>query len=828
MNKNATSIIFGIFIIFILPMIGVGHSVLVLPIKGKQINQVTQKGITQILITQLALAGIKTVPYKEAQEYANILKKDKITLDKLPTTVSLNDFKYYIESNCEKYNEFFSITVRIIDIKKGKIVQRHQNRIFVPNVQGMSSFFTIRKDKLIGFLKKFRKKQFTKQIKRQMTRFLFSLKKNQVTLKTRRNVFKFLRILSNKRLSDSIKTELLSFIDKWEDRELYLNNPLVFSLFNTSGEANNLKKKVLRDKKTLGEKIIFFLKKDELTQKTKKKKQIEIMFVVDSTRSMRDELQTLKNNIRQIVEQIRFQRGDLDIRISITDYKNIYDQYRAKILPFTQDISQVEQYLDKLIKTERDDPMNDIRYGLNYALTNGHSSDNDWSVYKDHPKIIFLLTDRPINKITSFKKRKNVVILPFVREKRWNDSSQLSTQSNIHKILVNKLKLTTNKIILLAKAQQFVQNKRMIKVNHFQILKSKYNIRYFIKGTIKKENNYNILTVQIYDIKKMKVVFEDQRRFFVSNSVRLMNLVGDKIVSYFDTISLVEKKKISIYKTNFSNIIKLAKSKSIHVYTIGCSGIDQYTQSRLRRFSQQMGGNYKNLRYKYSAYLSNFQKVHFIYENQMLFKSKKGISKKDEDHLLLTKDLRNLTNNISLGHIISTVEKAKQFLLTEGYPIDEKSGFASRKIENNLSLIILETITNYLGSKPSNDRLIVKSGNYDFPVELRQLSQNEQEQLEALMKEDKEIILAAPVSPITSYKVKFIENNRSINKVLFFKFPPNQVIIFSPKKSNLVPFFLKKEISEINQKPYFYRAQGISSKRYWFISGKIKYISRKK
>ncbi|MDH4129169.1 MAG: VWA domain-containing protein [Spirochaetota bacterium] len=694
-------------------------------------SMLDQKGITQIINTNLALAKFKTTSYYEASQIAKDLGSDKIKLSDL----ALN-YDYLITGELISYNKFSLLTIKIIDIKNQKIIFEDQNRFFTPYINEISRFFNISHIQI--------------------------------------------------------------------DNNTEIQSHKIFSLVNP-----------------LSEKVISLLNKLEI--KTPKNIEdvngVEIMFIIDSTRSMKDEINTLRNKIRSIVEWIRYQKADLNVRISITDFKNVYDSYRANILPFTSSISKVESYLDRLDKSDRDDEINDIYYGLYYGLTHGK-----WSVYQNYPKIIFLLTDRPIQNEIPLLDRKKIVVLPFKSSlSSWEyNNLQNEKKQAIHQLLISKLNLSKGKVIPHKLAQQFIMESKFAKHNVeslIPVIKRKFNTRYFVTGTLKKDRKYLVLTTQIFDSRNKKIIKTvQQRTLYSTGPLSIINSSGNEILSFFEKISFIEKGTgiRRQYESNFKEIIKLAKSKAINIYTIGCSGIDQKSQSILSRVSQLIGGDYYNLEYKLFAYQKDDQKINFIYKNQKLYYTQN--QRLIYSNISHTAHLRELT----MGRNIPTVEQVKQFLITEGYPINEES-FLTKNMKNNLSKIILNVLKNYIDPSANNfNEVIVKIENYNnFPIQIKNLTKKDLNNLKTWLSEKREIILASPILPSTPYNVAFKENNRQIEKVIFFMFHPSKTKIISPNLLKNIPSYLIKSITEINKDPYIYRANGVSYDAYWFVKGKL-------
>jgi hypothetical protein len=68
---------------------------------------------------------------------------------------------------------------------------------------------------------------------------------------------------------------------------------------------------------------------------------LDIMFVVDTTGSMGDELSFLQSELRDVVKRVQAKGGqNIDIRTSVNFYRDTTDEYLVRSFPFTRDVDQ--------------------------------------------------------------------------------------------------------------------------------------------------------------------------------------------------------------------------------------------------------------------------------------------------------------------------------------------------------------------------------------------------------------------------------------------------------------------------------------------------------
>jgi hypothetical protein len=117
---------------------------------------------------------------------------------------------------------------------------------------------------------------------------------------------------------------------------------------------------------------------------------LDLVFVVDTTGSMGDELSYLQNELADVIERVDEDNGqELEIRISVNFYRDLTDDYVVKSHPFTTDIETVLEQLDSETAAGGGDYEEAVELALNDAV-NGH----DWSPAA-RARLLFLVLDAP-------------------------------------------------------------------------------------------------------------------------------------------------------------------------------------------------------------------------------------------------------------------------------------------------------------------------------------------------------------------------------------------------------------------------------------------------
>lgn len=127
----------------------------------------------------------------------------------------------------------------------------------------------------------------------------------------------------------------------------------------------------------------------EINDVGEKYTQTEIMFILDTTSSMSDEMAYLQKDFASIAEDI----GNDNITFSVNFYRDEGDDYVTKTNVFTSDIQEIQSLLNNEQAAGGGDMPEAVADILEETITNG-----EWSV--DTNKIAFLIFDAPPHKGT--------------------------------------------------------------------------------------------------------------------------------------------------------------------------------------------------------------------------------------------------------------------------------------------------------------------------------------------------------------------------------------------------------------------------------------------
>ena len=122
---------------------------------------------------------------------------------------------------------------------------------------------------------------------------------------------------------------------------------------------------------------------------------VDIMFVVDTTGSMGDELEYLKKELADVTEKVAKENAGLDIRVGLTFYRDEEDEYVTRSFDFDGDIGAVCKNLDAQFSDGGGDYPEAVHTALEEALHGDKATWRDNSV-----KLVFFVLDAPAHEGT--------------------------------------------------------------------------------------------------------------------------------------------------------------------------------------------------------------------------------------------------------------------------------------------------------------------------------------------------------------------------------------------------------------------------------------------
>ena len=146
-------------------------------------------------------------------------------------------------------------------------------------------------------------------------------------------------------------------------------------------------------------------------------KSLDLMFVIDTTGSMSDELEFLKVELEDIINQVSAENANMDIRLSVNVYRDTHDQYVVRSTAFKKDISDHLSFLSSQYAGGGDDWEEAVEQALADAL-----EDHDWNDDAT-AKLMFMVLDAPphntnsiiseMHRLTALSSKMGVRIIPI-------------------------------------------------------------------------------------------------------------------------------------------------------------------------------------------------------------------------------------------------------------------------------------------------------------------------------------------------------------------------------------------------------------------------------
>ncbi len=115
---------------------------------------------------------------------------------------------------------------------------------------------------------------------------------------------------------------------------------------------------------------------------------IDVCFLLDSTGSMADEIDVVKEKIWEIVNDILLGDPKPDVRFSIVTYRDRGDEYVVKTVPFSRDVDRIHADLMQIRATGGGDKREDVNKGFRTAV-----NDLEWDNRNGVARMIFLIGD---------------------------------------------------------------------------------------------------------------------------------------------------------------------------------------------------------------------------------------------------------------------------------------------------------------------------------------------------------------------------------------------------------------------------------------------------
>lgn len=213
---------------------------------------------------------------------------------------------------------------------------------------------------------------------------------NRVLQSTKENVFPFMSTKDRVKLTiedtngkgiNRVKVKIGDFIGYTNSQGILYLFPSVDKIpTQTTLELNGKSKPI--DLSSQKEFTITFNKTSSLP------KSLDLMFVIDTTGSMGDEMRYLAKEFNAIVSNVKEKHPDVQIRFGLTLYRDKGDEYVVRDFDFTSSVQTMQKQLEKQSANGGGDYPEAMEKGIQKAL------DASWQA-NDGVRMMFLVADAP-------------------------------------------------------------------------------------------------------------------------------------------------------------------------------------------------------------------------------------------------------------------------------------------------------------------------------------------------------------------------------------------------------------------------------------------------
>ncbi|CAN0438807.1 unnamed protein product, partial [Laminaria digitata] len=122
-----------------------------------------------------------------------------------------------------------------------------------------------------------------------------------------------------------------------------------------------------------------------------KKPRLDVVFAIDATSSMSDEIEVIKKEIWTIANRLMAGKPSPDIRFGLGFYKDTTDDFVVRATPLTRDVDRIHSLLMSAPVSGGGDFPEHVGRGLHAAV------DMEWDEGEDVSRLIYLVGDAPAN-----------------------------------------------------------------------------------------------------------------------------------------------------------------------------------------------------------------------------------------------------------------------------------------------------------------------------------------------------------------------------------------------------------------------------------------------
>jgi uncharacterized protein YegL len=155
---------------------------------------------------------------------------------------------------------------------------------------------------------------------------------------------------------------------------------------------------------------------------------IDACFLLDSTGSMSDEIQVVKDKIWEIVNEILLGDPKPDVRLSIVTYRDRGDVYVVNKIPFTKNVDQLHSDLMNIQADGGADKREDVNEGFRVAV-----NELEWDNSPGISRMVFLIGDAGPH-------------MDYEQTVKYTETAKVATEKGIQVFLIGCSGIDTNEV----------------------------------------------------------------------------------------------------------------------------------------------------------------------------------------------------------------------------------------------------------------------------------------------------------------------------------------------------------------------------------------------
>lgn len=97
-------------------------------------------------------------------------------------------------------------------------------------------------------------------------------------------------------------------------------------------------------------------------------KTLDLCLLMDCTGSMASWIERSKNTLKEIIDNVKNDNPDLDVRVCFVGYRDIQDGNRFSIHEFTDDLDKVKKFISSVTANGGGDTPEDVQGGFHQAF----------------------------------------------------------------------------------------------------------------------------------------------------------------------------------------------------------------------------------------------------------------------------------------------------------------------------------------------------------------------------------------------------------------------------------------------------------------------------